>query len=149
MSGFHPKPAVRVRPIPGITYAPIADVSASVGLRSRGSVRVHFHLPKPLHRWREFSGEVGIIVVGVLIALSFEQVVSSVHDRASAAETRDSIRAETEHNLSLILRRQETEGCMERRMRGIAAYLNPMSPKGRSLFKAIGAGATRLKFETL
>jgi hypothetical protein len=27
---------------------------------------VHFHLPKPLHDWREFAGEVGIIVIGVL-----------------------------------------------------------------------------------
>jgi len=23
---------------------------------------MHFHLPKPLHGWREFAGEVGIIV---------------------------------------------------------------------------------------
>lgn len=34
---------------------------------------MHFHLPKPLHGWREFAGEVGIIVIGVLIALSAEQ----------------------------------------------------------------------------
>jgi hypothetical protein len=38
---------------------------------------MHFHLPKPLHGWREFTGEVGIIVIGVLIALigeaTFEQ----------------------------------------------------------------------------
>ena len=38
---------------------------------------MHFHLPKPLHGWREFAGEVGIIVVGVLIALAAEQVVKS------------------------------------------------------------------------
>ena len=36
---------------------------------------MHFHLPKPLHGWRELIGEVGIIVVGVLIALSAEQLV--------------------------------------------------------------------------
>jgi len=36
---------------------------------------MHFHLPKPLHSWREFAGEVGIIVVGVLIALGAEQLV--------------------------------------------------------------------------
>jgi hypothetical protein len=40
---------------------------------------VHFRLPKPLHGWREFAGEVGIIVVGVLIALGAEQVVESLH----------------------------------------------------------------------
>ena len=36
---------------------------------------MHFHLPKPLHGWREFVGEVGIIVIGVLIALGAQQVV--------------------------------------------------------------------------
>ena len=29
---------------------------------------MHLHLPKPLHGWRAFVGEVGIIVLGVLIA---------------------------------------------------------------------------------
>lgn len=41
----------------------------------RGAIRVHFHLPKPLHGWREFLGEEGIIVFGVLIALGAEQIV--------------------------------------------------------------------------
>ena len=26
---------------------------------------MHFHLPKPLHGWREFFGEVAIIVLGL------------------------------------------------------------------------------------
>jgi hypothetical protein len=37
---------------------------------------MHFHLPKPLHGWREFAGEVGIIVLGVLIALGADQLIS-------------------------------------------------------------------------
>jgi len=36
---------------------------------------MHLHLPKPLHGWRELAGAVGIIVVGVLIALGAVQVV--------------------------------------------------------------------------
>lgn len=40
---------------------------------------MHFHLPKPLHGWHKFAGEVGIIVVGVLIALASEQVVELIH----------------------------------------------------------------------
>ena len=43
---------------------------------------MHFHLPKPLHGWRALVGEIGIIVVGVLIALSAEQFVEFLHDRA-------------------------------------------------------------------
>jgi hypothetical protein len=53
---------------------------------------MHFHLPKPLHGWREFAGEVGIIVIGVLIALGAEQVMERFHQRA---ELRDAEAAMT------------------------------------------------------
>ena len=55
---------------------------------------MHVHLPKPLHGWRAFVGEVGIIVLGVLIALGAEQVVESVHDRYLARQAIDHIRSE-------------------------------------------------------
>ena len=55
---------------------------------------MHFHLPKPLHGWREFAGEVGIIVVGVLIALGAEQVVEELHQRAELHEAEDGMTAE-------------------------------------------------------
>lgn len=51
---------------------------------------MHIHLPKPLHGWREFVGEIVIIVIGVLIALGAEQLVEAWHwhhkiDAAEAA----------------------------------------------------------------
>jgi hypothetical protein len=52
---------------------------------------MHFHLPKPLHGWREFAGEVGIIVVGVLIALGAEQVVEAAHWRHQAEQAKASL----------------------------------------------------------
>jgi hypothetical protein len=50
---------------------------------------MHVHLPKPLHGWRAFAGEVGIIVVGVLIALGAEQAVEALHwrDKVRSAES--------------------------------------------------------------
>jgi hypothetical protein len=55
---------------------------------------MHFHLPKPLHGWREFIGEVGIVVLGILIALGGEQLVEARqwHDKVEAAK--DSINLE-------------------------------------------------------
>jgi hypothetical protein len=38
---------------------------------------MHFHLPKPLHGWREFIHEITIVVLGVLIALAANQVVEN------------------------------------------------------------------------
>jgi hypothetical protein len=55
---------------------------------------MHFHLPKPLHGWREFAGEVGIIVIGVLIALTFEQVAEGMRWRSAVTESEASMRKE-------------------------------------------------------
>jgi hypothetical protein len=38
---------------------------------------MHFHLPKPLHGWRAFAGEVGVVVLGVLIALTANALVDA------------------------------------------------------------------------
>lgn len=40
---------------------------------------MHIHPPKPLHGWKEFLNEIFVIVIGVLIALGFEQVVEELH----------------------------------------------------------------------
>jgi hypothetical protein len=53
---------------------------------------MHFHLPKPLHGWRALVGEIGIIVVGVLIALSAEQLAEFVHDRAQVRHGEEALR---------------------------------------------------------
>jgi hypothetical protein len=55
---------------------------------------MHVHLPKPLHGWRALVGEIGIIVVGVLIALSAEQLVQKIHEREDVAQLRSALRAE-------------------------------------------------------
>ena len=55
---------------------------------------MHFHLPKPLHGWRAFAGEVGIIVVGVLIALGAQQVVESLQWRHKVDIVRKSLMGE-------------------------------------------------------
>ena len=49
---------------------------------------MQLRLPKPLHGWRQFLGEVGIIVVGVLIALAAEQAIDNWNwqRKSSAAE---------------------------------------------------------------
>jgi hypothetical protein len=39
---------------------------------------MHVPIPKPLHGWRVFAGEVGVIVLGVLIALGAQQVAENI-----------------------------------------------------------------------
>jgi hypothetical protein len=52
---------------------------------------VHIHLPKPLHGWREFVGEVGVIAIGILIALGAEQAVEVVHHNQQRSELLDAM----------------------------------------------------------
>lgn len=55
---------------------------------------MHVHLPKPLRVWREFAGEVGIIVIGVLIALGAEQVVDLCQWREKVDRAEGAMRIE-------------------------------------------------------
>lgn len=77
---------------------------------------MHFHLPKPLHGWREFAGEVGIIVVGVLIALAAEQLVSVIHDRSEARQAKENVDDEVEQDLDIFRRRAAIQPCIDRRL---------------------------------
>ena len=52
---------------------------------------MHVHLPKPLHGWREFAGEVGIIVLGVLIALTADALVEDWQWHRKVAIVRTSL----------------------------------------------------------
>ena len=60
---------------------------------------MHIHLPKPLQGWREFAGEVGVIVLGVLIALSADQIVQDLNGRADERAFRETIDHEIGLNL--------------------------------------------------
>jgi hypothetical protein len=81
---------------------------------------MHFHLPKPLHGWREFAGEVGIIVIGVLIALGAEQVVESFHWKAETAAARQALNSDVRSSLSAARWRKTLQPCVDRRLTEIA-----------------------------
>ena len=55
---------------------------------------MHLQLPKPLHGWRQFAGEVGIIVLGVLIALGAQQVAATLQQKSDARDAEQAIRGE-------------------------------------------------------
>jgi hypothetical protein len=89
---------------------------------------MHIPLPKPLHGWRAFVGEVGIIVLGVLIALAFGQLAQSVHDRIAAAQAREAIRAEVRENLWWLEIRENYEPCID----GMINQLGSVLARARS-----------------
>lgn len=85
---------------------------------------MHVHLPKPLHGWREFAGEVGIIVLGVLIALGAGQVVEKAHQRQEGIQAEQVIRNEIGLNLGRLQSRRGIYGCVRQRIDEIQKLLD-------------------------
>ncbi len=90
------------------------------------------HRPKPVHGWREFLKEVGIIVLGVAIALAGEQAVEALHWRHQVTDAREAVDKEVVDNIRGILARQQQIGCADRRLDEVRILLSDQLA-GRSL----------------
>jgi hypothetical protein len=95
---------------------------------------MNLHPPKPQHGWREFVGEVGIIFLGVLIALAAEQVVETIHGSVEAKYARQAIRTELETNMARLRSRAVQRPCVQRRLGEIQALLD--GPAGQKAFES-------------
>jgi hypothetical protein len=69
-----------------------------------------------LHGWRELAGEVGIIVVGVLIALGAEQGVETIHGKAEVREFRNAADDELAYDLGSYKQRLMLSPCVRARL---------------------------------
>src|SRR5258708_7741881 len=107
---------------------PIADIGTIAKLLTLGASRMNFRLPKPMHGWRAFAGEVGIIVVGVLIALAAEQVVSWVHERDDIAQLRGALRSELADSRARWENIRAQDPCTEQRLDALDKWVASAPP---------------------
>lgn len=80
-------------------------------------------LPKPLHGWRAFFGEVGVVVLGVLIALGASELIRQREERAVSHKAHDNIRAEIGEALGRMESRMAIQPCVDRRIGEISVAL--------------------------
>jgi hypothetical protein len=73
------------------------------------------HKPKPWHGWPEFLKEIGTIVIGVLIALAFEQGVEWLHWRDVREQTEANLRVGANNGLVAAIARIATLPCVNAR----------------------------------
>jgi hypothetical protein len=85
---------------------------------------LEIHKPKAVHGWREFINEIGVIVIGVLIALGAEQIVESLHWRHVVGETRESLTATVEDAYGSMLSRLDMQSCVDRRLAELKTVLD-------------------------
>lgn len=106
-------------------------------------------IPTPVHGWRAFAGEVGIIVVGVLIALAAQQVVENIKGGSDVRAFRTVADAEVATNLAAVQYRMGQNRCVEARIGALEAWrdaaragtpIRPIITLGRPNYYALAKG---------
>jgi len=92
---------------------------------------MHVHLPKPLHGWRVFAGEVGVIVLGVLLALGAEQVVEAIHWHESVSQIREAMRSELAVDRARLEVNLAQDECTRNRLDAILRWAASTPPSAR------------------
>lgn len=68
-------------------------------------------VPGSRETWRHYTGEIAVVVIGVLIALGADQAVRYVNDRAEAAEARERIKVELATLMGFTAERTALQAC--------------------------------------
>lgn len=92
--------------------------------------KMEIHRPKPVHSWRELLTEIGVVVVGVCIALTAEQAVEWMHWRNQVADAQQAIATEMASNLQGAIVRLKEQACVERRLDELGKILDAASRSG-------------------
>ncbi|MBV9550396.1 MAG: hypothetical protein JO256_12065 [Alphaproteobacteria bacterium] len=91
---------------------------------------MEIHKPKPVHSWREFLSEIGVVVIGVCIALAAEQSVEWLHWHVQVGEAREVIATELTENLAGAINRVRQADCVERGLDQLAIILDGAAKSG-------------------
>ena len=85
---------------------------------------------RPAGGWRAFAGEVGVIVLGVVIALAAQEAVEALNERREAAETRETLTGEIRESLAVLELRRAAQPCIDHRLRELRAIVNDWGRTG-------------------
>ena len=78
----------------------------------------------PLHGWRAFAGEVGVVVLGVLLALGAQQVVQEIQTRTDVRAFRQTIDHEIGLNLFMYDVRARQLQCVDKKVAELRLWLD-------------------------
>jgi hypothetical protein len=77
---------------------------------------MHIHKPKAVHGLKAFLSEIGVIVVGIAIALGGEQLIEWLHWQEVVARTREALNHELAFDFGVAQTRIDQAPCMARRL---------------------------------
>lgn len=86
-------------------------------------------IPTPLHGWRVFMGEVGVIVLGVLIALGAQQAVDDIQWREEVRRTEAALTDEIAKSVVDAAERHMVDVCLRSRASDLIAKVSTSGAK--------------------
>ena len=106
-------------------------------------------IPKPLQGWRSFVGEVGIIVLGVLIALGAQQIAGNREQQLRADLSLAAVREELALDMGTYDERTLQEPCITRRLEEMTRILSEARrTRHLPIIKEIGRSIARPTLRT-
>jgi hypothetical protein len=91
---------------------------------------LEIHKPKPVRSWQELLSEIAVVVIGIAIALSGEQVIGKLHWAHRVGEAEESMRQELAENDRDAYFRLASEACARRDLDHIEGLLVAWRDRG-------------------
>ena len=103
---------------------------------------MEIHKPKPVHNWRELLTELGVVVLGICIAISLEQFVEYLHWRGEVRIGRQALVEEITGVDKFYARRVLIAPCLDRRLDEDAGRIRDLAANRKIAPRAIVPGET-------
>jgi len=95
------------------------DAASPVERAESPAPEAHYH-PSSIHNLPEFLREIGVVTIGVVLALGAGQIVEAFHWRNEVQVERAALLSEVRDNLSAVAYRQSEQGCVDARLSQIS-----------------------------
>ena len=92
---------------------------------------MEIHKPKPVHGWRDLLSEIGVIVIGVSVALGAEQLVETLHWREQVHGAHTALAADMATVLGMAAERERFSSCLDEHLNHLADDIDEASRTGR------------------
>jgi hypothetical protein len=92
---------------------------------------MHVHKPKLVHGWKEFLTEIGVIVIGVSIALGAEQVAEGMYWREQVRIAHEALANDMAEVVGYAAEREAFSACIDQRLNRWSEMIEEASRTGR------------------
>ena len=103
---------------------------------------------RPPGGWTAFTWEVGVVVLGVALALGAQEIAEAVNEREEAEKTRSTLANEVEESLAVLELRRAAQSCIDNRLKELRAIVNEWGRTGSFKTPRWVSQATWFAFDT-